>query len=85
MMHYEYKRIKDDHREGTIDSLETMCTEEGKAGWRVIAISDGSQFRYATLEREIDDGRSNSKEDSIGGGLPTVNTKITRRVQGAKS
>jgi hypothetical protein len=47
---YEYKRIKDTGH--GYDSLEKLCTEEAKDGWRVISISDGDMYRYATLEKE---------------------------------
>ena len=50
----EYIRIQDDHKTGTFDSLEQKCTEMAKQGWRVIAISDGSTYRYATMEREVE-------------------------------
>ena len=64
MIQYEYKRIMDDHITGTFDSLEKKCTELGKEGWRVIAISDGSTFRYATLElaKENTSGTKKSKQ-----------------------
>jgi hypothetical protein len=61
-MIYEYIRVADNHKDGTVDSLEKMCTELGKQGWRVISISDGSQYRYATMERQID-GTDNKQTD----------------------
>ena len=66
---YQYKRIMD-IKEATFDSLETLCTREGVDGWRVIAISDGSLHRYATLEKQIDPATITTKQDSERSGLP---------------
>lgn len=66
---YEYKRIID-LKESTTDSLEQLCNIEAKQGWRVIQISDGNQFRHATLERLVDG--TDNKQTNIGSGLQTV-------------
>ena len=65
MKQYEYQRIMDNHHESTFDSLEKQCTEQGKLGWKVISISDGSQYRYATMEREINDNIENSERSRL--------------------
>ena len=57
-----------DIKDATFDSLELLCNEEAKQGWRVIAISDGSIHRYATLEKEDD---NTSKQDNKRSGLPS--------------
>lgn len=76
---YEYKRIID-IKESTTDSLEQLCNIEAKAGWRVIQISDGNQFRHATLEREIkDEPRKNREQADIGSGLQTVSVEAPIR------
>ena len=92
MSYFEYRRVSDDHKEGTFDSLEKRCTEYGKQGWKVIAISDGSQFRYATLEREVketsDDKyntRSVSDTNSSGDGLPLASAETAKGTRGNKS
>lgn len=48
----EYKRIKDE-REAGFDDLEKQATRLAAEGWEVLTISDGSNFRTATLVREV--------------------------------
>ena len=60
-MTVEYKRIRDD-REAEWDDLEKTATALAKQGWRVLTISDGSNFRTATLYREVPDQVSNVVE-----------------------
>ncbi len=54
-MTFEYCRLVD-VKNSEYDTLEKMCTVVAKDGWRVISISDGSTYRYATLEREVQVG-----------------------------
>ena len=67
-----YKRIMD-IKEPTFDSLEQLCNEEAKSGWRILTISDGSIHRYATLEKEHD---ITTKQDSERSGLSVDGIKI---------
>lgn len=67
-----YKRIMD-IKEPTFDSLEQLCNEEAKNGWRILTISDGSIHRYATLEKQDD----NTKQDSERSGLSVDGIKTT--------
>ena len=76
----QYKRIMD-IKEATFDSLEMLCNIEAKDGWRVIAISDGSIHRYATLEKDND----NRIEDSERSGLQTVSSTAASRDATAKA
>ena len=85
-----YKRIMD-IKEATFDSLEMLCNEEAKQGWRVIAISDGSIHRYATLEKEHDDRIENSERSGLqikgsetGTGNAVVKTRASRDKTGTK-
>lgn len=52
MTQYEYRRVRDTG-DSDWDDLEKTCTELGRGGWRVVAISEGDRFRCATLEREL--------------------------------
>lgn len=53
----EYKRIRDKLPDPEFDSLEKMCNIEAKQGWEVLSITDGDQFRCATLVREVPESR----------------------------
>ena len=73
---YEYCRIQDDHKINEFDSLEQKCTEMAKQGWRVVAISDGNTFRYASLERKVQVviTKTNGKEQHV----EPVSTRTTK-------
>ncbi len=61
MITWEYVRIQDKTKDPEVDSLEKIINEHyAPFGWRIIQISDGYQYRTATLEREINGTSSKS-------------------------
>jgi 1-aminocyclopropane-1-carboxylate deaminase/D-cysteine desulfhydrase-like pyridoxal-dependent ACC family enzyme len=48
----EYTRIRD-RADAEWNELEQICTRWALDGWEILAISDGSTFRAATLVRDI--------------------------------
>ena len=54
---YQYMRALQPREDERPDGLEQICNKLAVDGWRIIAIDTGSQFRTATLEREVPKGK----------------------------